>query len=156
MTSADKAAAEIPILEREREAVRNNGKLAQDSVSISIEGDLVRVDSPKGLDAAQFIYVLRICEEVFHLHGRYFMLARNGEKAPPMTAEQRRYGAQWSRQYPSSGTAMVGSSHSLVSTMVRLLIRAINLVNPRQIPLAFFDTEDEARAWLATLGHPRR
>ena len=151
MSSADQAVAEIPFLEKEREAVRSNGKLVHGRVCISIEDDLVRMESPQGLDMAQFIYVLRICEEVFRIRGRYFMLAINGERASPMTAEQRRIGAQWSRKYPSSGTAIVSSANSLVSTMVTLLIRGINRVIPRPIPLAFFQTEGEARAWLATL-----
>lgn len=151
MISDDQAVAELPFSEKEREAVRNNGKLVHGRVCISIEDDVVRMENFKGLGTAQFIYVLRICEEVFLLRGRFFMLALNGERASPMTAEQRRIGAQWSRKCPSSGTAIVSSAHSLVSTMVMLLIRAINMLIPRPIPLAFFQTEGEARAWLATL-----
>ncbi len=156
MSSIDQAIAEIPFLEKEREAVRNNGKLVQGSVSVSIEEDLVRMDSPQGLNTAEFVYVLRICEEVFRIRRRYFMLALNGEGASPMTAEQRRIGATWSRKYPSSGTAIVSPANSLVSIMITLLIRGINRVITRPIPLAFFRTEGEARAWLASLGHPLR
>jgi hypothetical protein len=132
-------------------AIRNNGEVSWRGVQIAVEGDLVRVRSAETSDQDQLVYILLVCEEVIRIHGHFYMLSIMRDRASAMPPEQRRLAAEWSRKHPSRGTAIVNRGNWVANTMVTLLIRGINVLISRPIPLAFFGSEAEALAWLQSL-----
>jgi hypothetical protein len=64
--------------------------------------------------------------------------------------QTRKITAERSQNIPFRGTAIVGASGPL-RALASLLLRATRLLNPRgkDDPVRFFDTEGEARTWIA-------
>lgn len=140
-----------PQTAEEQRLVDENGTLDLGYVTYSIEGDLVRVYSDPGLRPADYDRLLRLCEAVVARRGRFFLMAVGGPNTPPMGPEQRKRIAQWSRQFPPRAVAIVSPGSSFIRAMTTLLLRAINLMSGRNIPLAFFAQEADARKWLQGL-----
>jgi hypothetical protein len=151
MRQQDLRGSDTVLSDEDRQAIRDNGTLACKGMQITVEGDLVQLENSTGMEMAELIYVMRVSEEVMRLRGRFFMLAVVRGRTRVMPPEQRQLAAQWSRKHPSCGTAVVNDGNAIMNTMISLLIRAVNLVISRPIPLAFFQAEPEARAWLEAL-----
>ncbi len=62
--------------------------------------------------------------------------------------DARQYTAQWYRRLnPRGASAIVGATPAM-RLITTLLIRAVNLLYKQNNPVAFFEQEAEARAWL--------
>jgi len=76
-------------------------------------------------------------------------------KGATVPAEVRRLLAQWNRHgREPAPTAIVGSSLAL-QAIATMIVYTIRIFTGKQAPLAFFQTQDEARAWLKQQEKPR-
>jgi hypothetical protein len=75
----------------------------------------------------------------------------DAEKLDSIAPEGRRAVAETLKEIPLRGMAVIKAPLK-AKVVTKLIITAINLFRrePKQNPVAFFDTEDEAREWIAT------
>jgi hypothetical protein len=95
-------------------------------------------------EAKEFIAVL---ERLIERHGCYGMLI-GVSKLGTISPEARRLTGQWPGSAACYGNAVYGGSVT-TRTLLTFVLRAIRLFRKQSLPIAFFKTEDEARAWLA-------
>lgn len=152
MTSRVEEISQIVLSPQEMEAVRRGGLIQLAGLRLSIEGDLLRAEGETISDVPTFKHMLRICEEIIHVHGSWALLAIGNDQTPAMSAERRRILADWSQTHPARGIALVRITNGLTLTMLSLMTRAMGLLKTTPLPLEFFRTEKEARAWLAPKG----
>jgi hypothetical protein len=76
----------------------------------------------------------------------YFLIADMRHSEIP-SAETRRWAIEWVRSHPLSGFASFGGSVAIRS-ILSLMMNAIRLIDRRQPPTRFFETESAARAWV--------
>lgn len=112
-----------------------------------VETDIV-VSIVKGVVTLPDVQLLLACfEEVIIRHGRALLLADNAQFTS-IDADARRLGALWVAGKPVLGMATYNASFAS-RTLVSLIIKGINLLNPSPLPFIFVKSEPEARAWLA-------
>lgn len=113
------------------------------------EGELVAIvlHGPLSLSEAQTFHGL--VAEVLKQHGHAYVLA-DCQAGGALTAETRRWIAEWNRHHRVDGVALYGAN-LFVRTMISLVLNAISLLGSRAVPARFAKDEGEARAWLASL-----
>jgi hypothetical protein len=116
---------------------------------VRVEGDIVFSvwDGPSTLAEVQALHA--IYERVIAERGRAYSLIdlRKAHTPPPDT---RRWINDWSERYQLAAVACFGASFT-VRTVSTLLVRAIRLVRgPIGGRVEFFETEAQARAFLAS------
>lgn len=114
---------------------------------IRVEGDIVNSvwDGPSTLAEIQAYHV--VLERVIAERGRAFTLIdmRKAHRPPP---DGREWITTWSESHELAAVACFGASFT-VRTFATLLLRAIRLVKRPGGVMAFFETEAQARAFLA-------
>lgn len=96
---------------------------------------------------AHTVETLELIEQVIVKHGCAFTYVRVLEPGRH-PGDARHYTAQWyKRLNPRGASAIVGATPAM-RLITSLLIRAVNLLYKQNNPVAFFDQEGEARAWL--------
>ena len=116
---------------------------------LRVEGDIVFSvwDGPSTLAEVQALHA--IYERVIAECGRAYSLIdlRRAQNPPP---DARRWINDWSERYQLAAVACFGASFT-VRTVATLLVRAIRLVRgPVGGTMDFFETEAQARAFLAS------
>lgn len=112
-----------------------------------IESDLL-VSIVKGVVTLSDVQQLLACfEEVLGRHGHALLLADNAQFTS-IDADARRLGARWVANKPVLGLATYNAGFA-ARTLLSLVMKGINLLNPSPLPFAFVKSEPEARAWLA-------
>jgi uncharacterized heparinase superfamily protein len=146
-------ADEISLSSEHRQAVLQGGVIDTAKIRIAVTGELLRLEikSESPLDVASVVYPCRVFEEVLRLHGRLYIVAIAPPGMEPPLPECRRWVATWDKKFGASAIAVVNSESSVTKLVISLLIRAINLVRKKPLALAFFATENEARAWIEPL-----
>ena len=114
---------------------------------LHIEGDTVLSTAVGVVTLAEAQQLLACLEKVINRHG-YCLLLSNSARFSTVTAEARRFSAKWITGKPLLGIAVYNASFT-ARTLLSLIMKGINLINPRAIPLTFVLEESEARAWLA-------
>jgi len=101
------------------------------------------------------VEMLRLIEQAIAKHGfavTYVKVIEPGRHP----GDARHYTAQWyKRLNPRGASAVVGATPAM-KLLTSLLIRAVNLLYKQNNPIAFFDHEVEARAWLEEQVHRLR
>lgn len=112
-----------------------------------IESDIV-VSIVKGVVMLSDVQQLLVCfDEVLARHGHALLLADNTHFTS-IDADARRLGALWVADKPVLGMATYNAGFA-ARTLLTLIMKGINLLNPRPLPFVFVKTEPEARTWLA-------
>ncbi len=112
-----------------------------------IESDIL-VSIVKGVVTLSDVKQLIVCfEEVLSRHGRALLLADNAQFTS-IDADARRLGALWAAGKPVLGLATYNAGFA-ARTLLSLVMKGINLLNPNPLPFVFVKSESEARAWLA-------
>lgn len=119
---------------------------------LTIEGDTVLSTAVGVVTLLEAQQLLSCLDEVIARHG-YCLLLSNSARFSTVTAEARKFSAKWIKGKPVLGIAVYNASFT-ARTLLSLIMKGINLINPRAIPLTFVREESEARAWLAE--HRRR
>lgn len=117
--------------------------------SISLEGDTLFVvqNGTFHLDDAQKTHDL--VEKVLYSVGRVFVLVDQSQ-AGSTSSEARRYIADWNKKHKVSGAAIFGGG-PIARTASALAVSVIQFLRKEPLPVAFFATEKEARAWVVKL-----
>lgn len=114
---------------------------------VHVESDTV-ISAPAGVvSLAEAKQLLACLDEVIARHG-YCLLMSNSARFKTVTADARQFSAKWITGKPLLGIAVYNASFT-ARTLFSLIMKGINLLNPRAIPLTFVREESEARAWLA-------
>jgi len=150
MASHVEEISQIVLSPQELAAIQHGGHIEFAGLSIQVEDDVLRAEGEAIADVPTFKHLLRICEEIFRLHGSWALLAIGNDQTPAMSAERRRILAEWSQTHPARGIALVRITNPLAITMLSLMMRAMNVLRATSLPIAFFRTEIEGRAWLAS------
>lgn len=112
-----------------------------------IEGDLV-LSIVKGMVTLADVRQLLACmEEVISRYG-YFMLLADNARFVGIDADARRHSALWTADKRILGMATYNASFT-ARTLLSLIMKGINLLNPNPLQFTFVKSEAEARAWLA-------
>ena len=114
---------------------------------VHIEGDTVLSTAVGVVTIAEARQLLACLDEVISRHG-YCLLLSDSARFNTVTADARRLSAKWITGKPLLGIAVCNASFT-ARTLLSLVMKGINLINPRAIPLTFVREESEARAWLA-------
>lgn len=88
----------------------------------------------------------RIETEILSKYPYYFVII-DGHQMSGFSAAARRQIARWPHLHHNGGDALVGAG-LLARTALTMVARAITLFRQLPVPLAFFSTEEEARAWI--------
>ncbi len=117
--------------------------------TVSQDGDVVCIalQGPLGLAEAQSFHGQ--VADTLASRGHAYVLV-DCSQGGALSAETRRWIAQWNQQHRIDGVAIFGAS-LFMRTMLTLVINAIALLGQRPVPAAFVKTEAEARAWLDAL-----
>lgn len=111
-----------------------------------VEGDLV-ISIVKGTVTLSDVKDLLACfEEVLSRHGHALLLADNA-RFTSIDADARRYSARWVAHKRILGMATYNAGFT-ARTLLSLIMKGINLLNPNPVPFAFVKSESEARAFL--------
>ena len=115
---------------------------------LRVEGDIVFSvwDGPSTLAEVQALHA--IYERVIAERGRVYCLVdmTNSQRPPP---EARQWATEWGRRFHIDAIAGFGASFPL-RVASKLLLRAIRFFKGSEFTMEFFETEAEARAFLAT------
>lgn len=111
------------------------------------EGDVLAVTLVGNESAEEAQEFLRILERLIERHDRYGMLV-GIQQLGTVSPEARRLTGKWPGSSACYGNAVYGGSIA-TRTIVMFVLRAIQLFRQKDLPVAFFKTEEEARAWLA-------
>jgi hypothetical protein len=100
-----------------------------------VDGEHLEVTHPRSVAAArQYGYAMTLID---------------ARKATAMSASARRTAAALNRSDPILSASAIFGANLLTRTLATLLWRAVALLTAQKSDLAFFETEAEARAWLA-------
>lgn len=100
-------------------------------------------------ELSDVIEIIRLGVEAQERFGNIFVIMDLSE-AVDATHEARRHMMRYSDQKPFLGTAYVGGPFK-IRVMANLVSRAWNLVREVKHPVKNFETEAEARAWIAEM-----
>lgn len=105
-------------------------------------------DTPRGdISLTEMRQMLDLVEEIKQRQGRVFVITKVRELGA-ISPEARRMCAQWALQNPISAAAVVGASVA-TRALLTLVLRAMNLFHPKNMPVRFCSSEEEARLWVA-------
>lgn len=76
----------------------------------------------------------------------YFLIADMRRSEIP-DAPTRRWATEWIRDHKPTGFASFGNS-AAIRAILALMMNAVRLLDRRQPPTRFFETEHEARSWV--------
>ena len=79
----------------------------------------------------------------------YALQLHDARQETELTADGRRSFFLWNRERAYPGVVAILGAHFALRAMAMLLMRAVKMLVPATSELAFFDTEADARAWLA-------
>lgn len=78
---------------------------------------------------------------------RSFFIIADMRKSEIPDASTRRWATEWVRDNKPSGFASFGNS-AAIRAILALMMNAVRLLDRRQPPTRFFETEHEARSWV--------
>ncbi len=110
-------------------------------------GDVIEMEVHGLVTLEHAVLLHDLMAEVLHETGRCFVLSDLAD-ATTVTADARRYIAEWNRTHRASGIASYNLRFA-TRTMATLLAQAIRLLGGEDTPLVFVREEAEARAWIA-------
>lgn len=120
----------------------------------SVDGALILVETHGSLDPSETQLLMLAMSKLQDTQGQVLALfdVSGGASLP---ADSRRLIATWDRRAGRPApTAIVGAGLAL-RTVATMVVQAIQLVSRKPSPLSFFQTQAEARAWLAEQGPPQ-
>ena len=115
--------------------------------SLFIEGDTVFLvqNGTYNLEDAKRTH--EHLEKVLYGVGRVFVVV-DQSRASTTSGEARRFIADWNKKHNVSAAAIVGEN-AIARAAASLVLSFIRFIRPDPMPVAFFRTEREARAWIA-------
>jgi hypothetical protein len=115
--------------------------------SLFIEGDTLFLvqNGAYNLEDAQRTHAH--VEKVLYGVGQAFVVV-DQSRAGTTSGEARRFIAEWNKKHTVSAAAIVGGT-AIARTAASLVLSVIRFIRPEPMPVAFFRTEREARAWIA-------
>lgn len=116
------------------------------SHELEVEGDLIITRLHGDFTPEQMQEWCRVVDGVIAAHGRAFSIGnyRGAGAIPPRT---RRIAGDWLGSAKLRAMAVVGAS-AAVRLIMTMIARAGALLRNFRAPVAFFDTEAEARTWM--------
>lgn len=115
----------------------------------TIDQDLFLFEAHGEIDAVEAQQLMELMTGIDTATGRVLALF-DVSLGASMPQESRRLVARWNRKGKAPApTAVVGAS-GLIHGMAVLLTQAISLLTRRPVPLRFFKSRAEARAWLGS------
>lgn len=124
---------------------RHRLRIEQAILVVRFIGDLSRDEGRK---------MLAMCEQIISQHGHAYLLAF-ADEAASIDAEFRRELVHWMKTNPLLAVANVRVS-LIARTVGVLLSNAFRLMGVAEYASAFFDNEEGARRWIATVDAKRR
>lgn len=113
---------------------------------VEIDGDLVVCRNHGDFTLEHMKEVCALFAELLTQHGRLFSIS-DATKGADFKADARRYAAEWSKDHQVTGTVVFGTS-TIARVTLTLMIRATAVLTRKPRPLAFVETEEQARAWV--------
>ena len=149
MLNAASVEDDVVLSPAHREVIRRGGQIdIPPPYRLWIEGSFLRIEILDSVSLPPLNYLLKVQEETRRLYGSLFTLVLVGEHVSTPPVECRRRLAEWTRIHGTDTVAIVSASNPLFLGIIRLVMRAMDLVRHNSRPTAFFATESEGRHWL--------
>jgi hypothetical protein len=116
-------------------------------ITIPQKKGVVRMENHGDFELLHCILLHRVLEEVLRGHSRPFLLVLIKEPGT-ISAESRRWAAEWNRQHRTGGVAIVGTRTPWTFAMASMVVRASNMFRKEPLLLEFFRIEADAQAWI--------
>ena len=110
-------------------------------------GDVIEVEVHGPVTREHAVLLHDLMAQVLHDEGSCFVITDLAD-ATTVTADARRYVAEWNRTHRASGMASYNLGFT-TRVFATLLVKAIHLLGAEDTPLVFVREEAEARAWIA-------
>lgn len=130
------------------------GVSSESKHSLRREEDLVIFEADGVILEADVAATLQLTTVILKTHPRYWVLV-DTRKLTGVEAAARRLAATSPANKHLGGVALFGSS-LLMRTLITLIVRAMAMVGHSHVVTRFFETEAEARTWLAEQRTPPR
>ncbi|MBL9007847.1 MAG: STAS/SEC14 domain-containing protein [Myxococcales bacterium] len=111
------------------------------------EDDLIVFEADGVIEEADVEATLQISADILRTHPQYWILV-DLRKLTGVEATARRRAATSPQNKQLAGVAAFGAS-TLMRSLITLIVRAMVMLGHSQLVMRFFETEAEARAWLA-------
>lgn len=123
----------------------------ENRISLRIQGDTIYAISYGQVTYPMLVDYLRIIDQETGANRRtlYFVTSVQQNNGT-LDVSGRRYLAKWSAQNRIGGLAVVGANW-LVRSLTVLIFNGASLINRNAIPIAFFQSEEQAIPWIDSL-----
>jgi len=117
-------------------------------LDVSMEDDLLLLRFRCDYDAAVVTY-LRAIRATFAERYAYRLILFDVRGAGTVTPEARRMMLAWNKEHSAPNAIAIVGANFAMRTVANLVLSAIRTLTKQELGFSFFETEPEARTWLA-------